>query len=161
MVEAILAVVRDVEVFPSVIVVVANADALPPSGCIQSGLDGYIAESAIVIIAIKMVGRTLACGEAFQRRAIHKEDVGPAVIVVVKDRGAAAGRFDNVFLRLLAAKDDGRGQAGFLGDVGEIGDGSLGRLCLRRNVQTAKHDQCYPECIPRRPSEAHKENLVM
>ena len=118
-VEAVLAVVGDVEVVPSVVVVVADADALAPSGRGKAGFGGDVGESAVVIVAVKVVGGSLSGGKAFELRAVDDKDVGPSVIVVVEDGDAGAGGLDDVFLCIHAAEDVLRGEAGFFGDVGE------------------------------------------
>ena len=55
-IEAILAVVGDVEIFPSVVVVVADANALAPAGRGQSGFGGDVGKRSVVIVAIQMIG---------------------------------------------------------------------------------------------------------
>ena len=98
MIEAVLAVVGDVEVFPSVVVVVADADALAPAGCGEAGFRGDVGEGAVVIVAVEVVGGRLPGGKSFELGAIDQEDVGPSVVVVVEDGDAGAGGFDDVLL---------------------------------------------------------------
>ena len=64
MVQAILAIIRNVEIFPSVVVIVADADALSPSGSREPGLLGYVRERTVVIVVVKMVGRGIALRES-------------------------------------------------------------------------------------------------
>src|ERR1022692_1257815 len=72
-----------------------------------------------MIVAIQAVAGALSGRKAFEPGAIHQKDVGPSVVVVVEDRDAGSGGFDDVFLGVQATKDVLRGQAGFLGDIGE------------------------------------------
>ena len=53
-----------------------------------------------------------------------KKDVGPSVIVIIKDGHAGAGGFDNVFFRRDSAENVAERQARFFGDINEI-DGWL------------------------------------
>ena len=69
-VETILSVIGDVEIFPSVVVVVADADTLPPSGSGKTCLHGYIGESSVVVVAIETIRRTLPGRIALEPRAI-------------------------------------------------------------------------------------------
>ena len=123
MIEPVLAVVGDVEIFPSVVVVVADADALAPAVRGQPGLGGHVGKSSVVIVAIQMIGGRRSRRKSFERGAVHQENVGPAIVVVVENRDAGAGGLDDVFLGVLAAEDLGHGQAGFFRDVNEVGDG--------------------------------------
>jgi hypothetical protein len=118
-VEAVLAVVGDVEVFPSVVVIVADADALAPAGRGQTRLGGDVGEGAVVIVVIQAVGRALPGGKSFELRAIHQKDVRPAVVVIVENCDAGSGGFDDVFFAVDAAESVLRGEAGFLGQVDE------------------------------------------
>src|SRR5207247_10398916 len=50
-----------------------------------------------------------------QRRAIHKENIGPAVIVVIENRDSTAHRLDEVFTRrrgIVKTEVQARGQRG-------------------------------------------------
>src|SRR5690348_1345896 len=95
-IQPVLAVIRDVEIVPSVVVVVADANALSPAGRGQARLGGHIGKSAIVIIVIEAVGRPLACRETLEPGAIDEKNVGPAVVVVVKNRDAGPGGLNDV-----------------------------------------------------------------
>src|ERR1700758_228132 len=59
-VKPILAVIGDVKIFPTVVVVIAHAHALPPPhGRGKASLDGDIRERPIVIIAIQTAARAI------------------------------------------------------------------------------------------------------
>ena len=109
MIKPILAVVGDVEVLPSIIVVVAHAHPLPPSACRESSLHRHIGESSIVIISVQMIGRGLSPGKSFEGRAIHQKNIRPAIIVIIEDCRTRSGSLDDVFLRVLPSEDVQRG----------------------------------------------------
>jgi hypothetical protein len=96
-----------------------------------------------VIVAIKMIARRLASGECcVNLRAVHNEDVGPAVIVVIENRDTRARGLDDELLGGHAAKNILHGEAGFLGDIREVDYGSghhhrggLDLLTLKRHSQ--------------------------
>ena len=105
MIKTILAIVGDVEVLPSVIVVVAHAYPLPPSACRESSLHRHIGKSSIVIISVQMIGRGLSPGKSFEGRAIHQKNIRPAIIVIIEDCRTRSGSLDDVFLRVLPSED--------------------------------------------------------
>src|SRR5216684_6973398 len=73
-----------------------------------------------------MIARPLARGKrCVNPGAIHDENVGPAVIVVVEDSYAGASCFDDVLFGVHSAKDFLHGEAGFFGDICEVGNGLL------------------------------------
>src|ERR671923_2305853 len=76
----ILAVISDEQVVEAVVVVVANADALSPAGTAQPGFIGDVGEGAITIVFEKVRGGFLAFGKTFKTRAIHDENIEPAVV---------------------------------------------------------------------------------
>src|SRR5213082_1749471 len=77
-IKTVLSIVCDIEIFPAVIVVVAHADALAPSGCGKPCFHSHVSESSIVIIAVQMISRGLASRKSLKRRAVYQEDIGPA-----------------------------------------------------------------------------------
>ena len=62
-------------------------------------------------------------GQSVEPGAIDQKNVGPAIIVVIEDGDAGAGGLDDVFLGVDAAEDFLHGEAGFFGDIGEVGEG--------------------------------------
>ena len=138
-VEDVFAVVGDVKIFPAVVVVVADAYALAPPGVSQAGFCRDVGESAVMVVAIKVARWGFPWREGIKRRAVHHKNVGPAVVVIVKDGDAGAGGFDNVLFRVFPAENDGRGQAGFLGDVRKMRD-RLGRRVLGMLTDGARGD---------------------
>src|SRR5262249_42320385 len=106
-VEDLVAVVGDEQIGVAVVVVVAGADALAPAAAGDAGLRGDVGERAVAVVPIEMAHW---CGVVRRRQAgaVDEKDVRPAVVVVVEDRDAAAGRLEDVLLGALAA-DDGAG----------------------------------------------------
>src|SRR6266849_4889553 len=98
MIETVLPVIRDVEVYPTIIIVVSDANALTPSRGNKSGLHGDIRESPIMIVVIQVVGGGLIGWESFQSGAVHNENIRPSIVVIIKDSHARSGRLDDVFL---------------------------------------------------------------
>jgi len=124
-IENIFAEVGDEEIVETVVVVIADADALSPAGVREAGFGGDIGESAVAIIFEEMRGGLLAGGEAFEARAVDEKNVEPAVVVVVVEGDAAAGGFEEIFVFVLAAEDGFGVEAGFAGNV-EEGDAEIG-----------------------------------
>src|ERR1700722_6699859 len=135
--QSVLAVIRDVEIFPSVVVIVTHANALSPTRCSQARLNGYVCERTVVVVVVEMIGGSLVRGKAFQCGAVHEKNIGPAIIVIIKNSHAAAGGFDNVLFRVFAAEDSWHRQTGRLGHIGVVGDGIVRgfALCLSRYPQ--------------------------
>src|SRR2546429_2715114 len=124
-VENVLAIVGDVEILESVVIVVAHADTLAPSSVGQAGFGGDVGERAIVVVAIEVARRGFAGRQLFQCCAVDDKYVRPAVIVIIEDGDAGPGSLDDVFLLVFAAEDDRCCKTGLLCDVGKMRD----RLC--------------------------------
>ncbi len=104
-IKTILAIIGDVEIFPSVVIVVSDTNSLAPSRRDESRLLSHIGESSIMIVMIQMVRGSLIGGEALQRCAIHDEDVGPSVVVIIENGDAGSGRLDDIFLGVHSAEN--------------------------------------------------------
>lgn len=115
----------DEEISEAVVVIIAGADPLPPSGECNAGFLSDVGESAVAIIVIEVAGGFLGLGEAFEGVAVDKENVGPAVVVIVDDGGASAGAFYDVLFDAFAAVFGASGEAGLGGDVYEMDLGGL------------------------------------
>lgn len=119
----VFSVVGDVEIFPAIIVIIADADSLPPTGVGQAGFARDLGESAVVIVMVEMTGREVAGGRRIESGAVNDEDVRPAIVVIVEDGDAGPGSLDDVFLGVHAAKDFRGRETCFFGDIGEMSDG--------------------------------------
>src|SRR4029077_1490731 len=132
-VEDVLAEVGDEEIVEAVVVVIADADGLPPAGMNEARLSGAGGERTVAIIFVQAIGGLLAGGKAFQTRAIHQKNIEPAIVVVIVEGDAAAGGLQQIFVFVLAAKNHFGVEAGFLRDVHEIDPERRGRRrCWRR-----------------------------
>jgi len=143
-IEHIFSVVSDVEIFPAIVVIVADADTLAPAGVSETGLFCDIGESAVVIIVIEMA-RGRSCWGGIEACAVNDEDVRPAVVVVVEDGDARSRGFNDVFFGVYAAENDGICKACIFGDVGEMGEGlwiAIRKLvCAEENGKRQKKDK--------------------
>src|SRR5690242_10904786 len=92
----VLAKVAHEEIFKAVVIVIADANTLPPAGVGYACLQSNICESAVTIVLEKMRCWLLAFGETFQARSIHQENIEPAVIVVIVESNATAGSLEKV-----------------------------------------------------------------
>src|SRR5205807_916460 len=76
--------------------VIAHTDALSPTGACQPGLFRHVAEMACAFIVIELRRLTLRLEPA----AVRDENIIAPVAVVVENRGAISGGFENkVFAR--------------------------------------------------------------
>ena len=93
----------DVNVFPAVVVVVADGHAVSPTAKIQARLRRDIGKRAVMIVVIKARRMAFARAVVLDRRAINQKNVHPAVVVVVERGRATALGFDDVELLPAAA----------------------------------------------------------
>ena len=64
------------QVHEPIVVVIASADSLPPADEADSGFLRDVRERPIVLVAVKMAGRLLTLGEAFQSAAVDRKISG-------------------------------------------------------------------------------------
>src|SRR5260221_9151158 len=150
MIETVLPVIRDVEIFPTIIIVVSDANALTPPRGNKTGLHGDIRESSIMIVVIQVVGGSMIGWESFQRGAVHNENIWPSVVVVIKNGHARSGRLDDVFLGFDSAKHIHCCKSRFFRDVHEICDARIvvNFLCrCLRTREAAEQEEQY--CRPK------------
>ncbi len=109
------------EIVPSVVVVVADADAGLPAGASEAGFLGDVCERSVAIIFVQMRDRSFARRPVgIEARSVCEIDVEPAVMVVIKKSEAAAFRLDDVLFVIDAAPYIGREQAGFTSHIDEL-----------------------------------------
>ena len=109
------------QIVPSIIVVIAYADAGLPTGTRQSRFFGDVGKRAIAVVLVQMRGRR------FSRRpmriepiSIREVDVQPSVMVVVeKGQSASLGLDDGPFV-VYAAPHVGAGQPGLLSHIHKL-----------------------------------------
>src|SRR6476646_10335854 len=87
-----------------------------------------------------MAGRLLACRKSRQRRAVNEEYIEPAVVVVIVKSDPAPGRFEKIFVFVLAAEDGFRVESGFSRDVHKRAAQLRRRGC--RSVQAFAERPC-------------------
>ena len=148
--QRVLPVVADEKVVPAVVVVVAHAARLAPARAPQPRLQRHVGKRAVAVVLEQVADRLLALGKPLQPPAIDQKNVHPVVLVVVEEGRAAAGRLQQIFVAVLAAKDRLHVEPGFLGHVhkldaqrraGHRRRNSLGRrtcLCLVSLARTAR-----------------------
>ena len=91
MVKAVLAVIGYVQVFPSVVIVVADASSLAPAAGLQSGLCSYVSECSVMIVVVKVIGGSFVRCKPFEVGSIDEENIGPSVVVIVEDCDTGSG----------------------------------------------------------------------
>src|ERR1700682_71028 len=145
-IETVLPVVRDVQIFPAIIIVVPDANALTPSRGNKTGLRDDIRESPIMIVVIQVVCGSLIGWESFQCGAVHYENIWPSVVVIIKNGHSRSRRLDDVFLGFDSAKHIHRGKPRFFRDIRKICDarivGNFLRRGLRRQRAAEQEDHC-------------------
>ena len=98
-IEGVLAVVGDEEVVVAVVVVVADAAGLAPTGAASrpEPLVTSVKVPSRLFLKRRQCG-SWPFGKAFQAPAVDQEEVEPAVVVVVVEGQAAAGGFEQIFV---------------------------------------------------------------
>ena len=66
-IETIFPEIGNVQIFPTIVIVIARADPLAPSRGQQASLCGDIREGGIMIVVIQVVGGSLFGGKPFER----------------------------------------------------------------------------------------------
>src|SRR5437588_233407 len=95
--------ISNVEIFPAVIVEVADGGAKAPTAVPYPCFRADIGEGAIVIIPVELAGVAFVRMKILQRGTVDQEDIHPAVVVVVENCNAAAHGFHDVTLFRAAA----------------------------------------------------------
>src|ERR1700675_776817 len=119
-VQPVFSVIRDVQIFPPIIVVISRANALAPSRGGKPGLGGNVRESPIMIVVIKVIGRSVLRRKSLQRRSVHNKNIGPPIVVVIKNRHSRSSRLDNVFFGVHSPEHIYRREPCFFRDIAEI-----------------------------------------
>src|SRR5271167_708614 len=94
MVKNILPVISNEQIVVTIVVIVADATGLTPTGVdFQPRTLRNIGERAITVVLEQVTMWLVALGESFQPPSVHQKDVQPAIVVVVVEGEAAARRF--------------------------------------------------------------------
>ncbi len=111
--QPVLPVVGHQEIGVPVVVDVAGARALPPAPLLgQPRGPRDILEPAVAGVPVQERPRLLPLRKSVERRPVDEEEIEPAVVVVVEQRDAGAGRLEQVPVRVHAAEHDAAGEAG-------------------------------------------------
>ena len=129
--------VRDVEIDPAVVVVVARAGAHAVVAMSNAGLLGDVVERAVAAISEQAVPCLPRDRRIGHRSAVDQEDVDPAVVVVVEEQPARADGLDQVLVGARAV-DVAEVDPGVTADVGELHVRSEAVASLARH-DTAAH----------------------
>src|SRR5581483_3226945 len=114
--------VSDEQVVPAVVVEVAGADALPPTGVRHARLHRDIGKGPVAVVLIEAAdGRPARRPLRLEARPVDEEDVEPPVVVVINKGTAAAGSLEQESVPALAAEDRPGAQARLTRDVDEPG----------------------------------------
>src|SRR5580658_2036281 len=100
-IKTVLPKIRAKDIFKSVVVIVANANARRPPHGLQSGLFSHVDEGAVAVVlveAIRGAGRI-----SIQTRARQQKNIDPTVVVVIDECAPTTGRLENVFLGIDSA----------------------------------------------------------
>ena len=152
-VEDALSPVGDEEVVVAVVVVVADAAALSPAGMREARLLGDVGERAVAVVVEEVAPGPAVADSGVEARAVHEEDVEPAVVVVVEERGAASHLLQDELLVVRAAGDvRGVQEAGGGGDVRE--DDRTRDLGEERPRPAPPWQESRPHGPSHRPQEA-------
>ena len=118
----------------------------------EARLRGDVGERAVAIVVEQIARRTRVARLRIEAAAVHEEDVEPAVVVVVEERGTAAHFLEDELLVGRTAGDvDGARESRRGGDVGEHD----GLLRVQREVPGprdrggARASKCLQERAPR------------
>ena len=103
--QQILSPVRDEEIIEAIVIKVSDTHTLAPSASRQAGLFGDVRKGSIPIVVKQLVAWRRAWSKSLYPRAVHKEQVQPAISVVVEERDPGAGRLQDVLLPFFSAGD--------------------------------------------------------
>lgn len=123
-VKDILAEVGYEEVVETVVVVIADTDALSPARVNEASFESDVSEGAVTIVFEEVVCGFLARRKAFEACAVDEENVEPAVVVEIVEGDAAAGGFQQIFVLVFAAEGSFGIEARFARDI-EEGDAEI------------------------------------
>ncbi len=112
---------RAKEVVPTVVVVIADADAGLPAAAAEARFCGHVGKRSVAIVAIKLSGRRLAFRPGGkQARAVGEINIEPAVLIVIEKSNAAAFGLDDVLLVVDPAPDIRSRESGFTGYIHKL-----------------------------------------
>ncbi len=150
-IQRVLAPVSNEEVFKPVVVIIPDCHSVGESCAKQSGLPGHVGEGSVPVIFIQAVGGGgRRIGET---RAREHQDVQPAIIVIVKEGGAAAHALEDVIVVIRMAADHGLIEPGLPRDIGEAGEERKTRALAARRRPHASRCHSLPAQERRRQGQ--------
>src|SRR5208282_5529445 len=123
------------QVVPTIVIVVANADAGLPSAAPKTGFGRHVGERAIAVVVIKLGGWCMARWPgSVQARSIGEINVKPPVLVVVEEYDSATLCLNDVTLLVNTAPHIRRRKSGLTCHIHKLNlrSGAL-RWCDSRN----------------------------
>ncbi len=165
MVQAVAAVAGHIQVFISIVVVVADGDAHAIANSLQAGLLRNVFKGPIrllVVQAVPVFGAGLLRNESLGRwigirRAIHKEDIQQAVIVAIEKRHARTHGLNEILargVRSLVKEFDPR----LLGDIDKMpGCEAGGIVVVAPKVHWRREFELWREAIAMPHPEQDRE----
>src|SRR6267154_1404200 len=93
----------------------------------QARLRSHVRESAVAIISEKMRRRSFPLRKSLEARAIHQKNIQPAIVIVIVEGNAAAGRLQKILVLMLAAENRFDIKSRFASYVDEINAQASGR----------------------------------
>src|ERR1700733_2809283 len=119
-VEGVLAVVGHEQVIEAVVVVVADAASLAPSGLVlQSRTDRHVSKCSVPIVLEEPAMRFLPRGKPVQPPTVHQEEIRPPIMIVVIESQTASSRLEKVLVMEYAAIDRLAREAGLRSHLNE------------------------------------------
>src|ERR1700685_2915622 len=95
-VQDVVAVVREQQIWPAVIVIVSDADALRPASLLETGEGGDVPELAVSFVVIELREIFARRRGPVQARAVRYEYVIAPVAIIIEDSDAIAGGFKHI-----------------------------------------------------------------
>src|SRR5206468_10754301 len=103
MIEDAVGILRHVEIWPAIAVVVTDGNTHTVGIRRHAGFLRHVRECAVAVVAIECVAERSSRFIEIARSAVHQVDIHPAIIVVVQERASGAYSFRQIHFRRLTA----------------------------------------------------------
>ncbi len=111
LIKAVVAIISDQQIGFAVIVVVAHAHTLRPAFDGEARVTRNICKFTLAVIMVKLQRARRTRGCALEGGPVGDQDVVRAIAVIIEDRGAVAGRLQDVGLSVFPAESVGQVQS--------------------------------------------------
>ncbi len=118
-IKTVMAVVSEKQIFPAVIVIVADANSGRPTGIGETRSGGDIGEGSVAIVAVEAVSGTWQ--DAPELTAANQENIHPAIVVKVEERAATSHRLDDISYFTGCSVEDGLSETSLHSYIREAG----------------------------------------